>query len=48
MILWLTVVGAVAVVTAASVWMLGRVRPRSNRESPDPHWGDWPPDQMST
>jgi hypothetical protein len=45
---WLGAFGAVVVITAASWWMvrLHRLEPR-HRARRDPHWGDWPPDQMA-
>lgn len=48
MTVWITVAAAVFVVTAASAWMSRRVRPHRERPPAGPHWGDWPPDQMST
>lgn len=51
MIVWLSVAAAIALVVAASV-RLRRLhrhdRPPDRRpRAGDPHWGDWPPDQMS-
>jgi hypothetical protein len=42
------VVAAVALVVAAAAHMLRhRFGARRPRPPDDPHWGDWPPDQMA-
>ena len=45
---WLGLLGAGLVVAAASGWMWHLRRDqRGRRARRDPHWGDWPPDQMA-
>jgi hypothetical protein len=44
-IAWLSLVGAIVVVGAASWARWRRGRPQHHA---DTDWGDWPPDQMAT
>lgn len=47
MITWLNVVVAVIMVAAAVTHMLRRPGGSDRWSRHDPHWGDWPPDQMA-
>lgn len=47
---WLSVIAAAVLVAVVCVWVVRRAgRPGWlgwDRSPRDPHWGDWPPDQM--
>jgi hypothetical protein len=48
---WLSVAAAAVLVAVGCVWVVRRAGltgwgPGWDRSRRDPHWGDWPPDQM--
>ena len=48
MIAWASVAAVIALVVVAATRMLRRDPAEGRRhQASDPHWGDWPPDQMS-